>query len=196
MGFTHLLRLGALNVVVAAAGIACSSEALEPRAETLEQAVCVAPEESLVSESIDDACGCAALGATDALHASCGRAISADMLARLERQMRKDCVVDLGACQATIGSFQRCSDAANAELSETCNVDFPAGCEELALAPGCASFVGCPEGYSRVDADGLASCSADPARQARASSTSRATALTVLGSLKETAGPALRPVAR
>lgn len=195
MRFAHTLRLGALLAGAITAGVACSSEALEPVADTLEQAVCVAPEESLVSESIDDACGCAAAGVTDALRSSCGRGISAESLTRLERQMRSECVADLGACQATIASFQRCSDAANEELSETCNVDFPAGCEELALAPGCASFVGCPEGFSRVDSDGVASCVAEP-RQAAASSAPRATGLTVLASLKETAGPAVRRVAR
>jgi len=178
----HLFRLGALLGWAVTGGIACSSETLEPRADTLEQAVCVAPEESLVSESIDDACGCAAAGVIDTLRSSCGRGISAELLARLERQMRNECVADLGACAATVASFQRCSDAANEELSETCNVEFPAGCEELALAPGCASFVGCPEGFSRVDAGGIASCVADPARQAAASSAPRATALTVLGS--------------
>jgi hypothetical protein len=194
--FAHLLRRGVLSALVLGSVTACSSEALEPRAETLEQAVCLAPEESLVSESIDDACGCAAVGATDALRSSCGRGISAELLARLQRQMRSDCVVDLGACEATVGSFQRCSDAANEELSETCNVDFPAGCEELALAPGCASFVGCPAGSSRIDADGVASCIADPPSQAATEGGPHATALTVLGSLKETAGPAVRPLAR
>ena len=151
-------------MLLAFAAAGCVSETIqqtEDLTESESETVCQPSTAERVSEDVYNLCGCLVEDVRQVLATSCARGMSPELLDRVTQAMLEDCSEQLSACQATLGELYSCRQAANTEFAEACSVGFPEECLPFAVEPGCAFYVGCPNGFHIAATEGATSCVAD-----------------------------------
>jgi len=139
--------------------LGCSIEATEPEQQALERSpICDLSGSERLADVVEDACGCLAPELTDVVVASCMGETTKATRAALSEQFRTDCGKRMRSCHASLAAFRTCAAAAERRMADECTVPYLDECLELATAPGCALFVGCPEGWTPRAHGGVTSC--------------------------------------
>jgi hypothetical protein len=154
-------HLVACLVGLCAAGgeLGCSIDTSEPEHQALERwPTCDLSGSERLADVVEDACGCLAPELTDVVVASCMGETTKATRAALSEQFRTDCGRRMRSCRASLEAFRTCADAAERRMADECTVPYLDECLELATAPGCALFVGCPDGWTTRAQGGVTSC--------------------------------------